>query len=220
MENHLLELTQSLSSHAGALMPLIERYGYAGIFIAVLVEGFGIPAPGQTMLALGALLAANGDLDIFAVLTIAWSATVLGNIIGYGIGRRAGRRLLLRAGVRRMRIRRVERFVRRYGPVIIVVARFVDGLRQLSGIVAGSMHMPWRTFIASLVVGASLWTVLIGVGAYYLGRDFHAIVAALGTLAPYAWVAAVAALLAGLYYLVRRSRRAQEARDIKPPGEG
>ena len=207
MENQLFELANTLSTHAAALMPYVERYGYAGIFVAVMVEGFGIPAPGQTMLAVGALLAARGDLDVGAVLLVAWSATVAGNVIGYVIGRRAGRRLLLRSGVNRMRIRRVERFVRRYGPIIIVVARFVDGLRQLSSIVAGSMNMPWRTFIASILIGATLWTGLIGAGAYYLGRDFHAIVGGLGKLAPYAWIAAVAALLLALYYLVRRSKR-------------
>ena len=86
----------------------------------MLVEGFGIPAPGQTLLTVGALAAARGDLDIYLVVAVAWIATVAGNVIGYAIGRRAGRRLLLRAGVRRTRIRRVEGFVRRYGPAIIV----------------------------------------------------------------------------------------------------
>jgi membrane protein DedA with SNARE-associated domain len=207
MKTELVDLAHAFAAHAAALMPLLERFGYAGIFVAVLVEGFGIPAPGQTLLALGALVAARGELDIVAVLAIAWSATVIGNVIGYIIGRRAGRRLLLRIGVRRMRIRRVERFVRRYGPIIIVVARFVDGLRQLSSIVAGSMKMPWPAFLASVMVGATLWAGLIGLGAYYLEQDFHAIAAVLVELAPYAWIGAVGALLALLVYLIQRRRR-------------
>ncbi|MEE8286437.1 MAG: DedA family protein, partial [Gammaproteobacteria bacterium] len=115
MEHESLDLAHSFSTHAAAMMPLLERYGYAGIFVAALVEGFGIPAPGQTLLTLGALLAARGEFDIVSVIALAWCATVIGNLIGYALGRRAGRRLLLSSGVRRARIRRVERFVRRYG---------------------------------------------------------------------------------------------------------
>lgn len=185
-------------------MPLLERYGYAGVFVTVLVEGFGIPAPGQTLLTLGALVAARGKLDIVTLIALAWSATVIGNLIGYAIGRRAGRRLLLAGGVRRKRIRRVEEFVRRFGPAIIVVARFVDGLRQLSSIVAGSMNMPWKSFLASVVLGATLWAGAIGAGAYYLERDFHAIAGFFLHLKPYALIVAIGVLLALLIYLKQR----------------
>lgn len=204
MSTEILDLAHSFAAHAAPLLPLLERYGYACIFVGVLVEGFGIPAPGQTLLTLGALLAAHGELDIVAVVVVAWSATVIGNLIGYAIGLRAGRRLLLRIGVRRGRIRRVEKFMRRYGPVIIVVARFVDGLRQLSSIVAGSMKMPWHAFLGSILFGATLWAGLIGAGAYALGRDFHAIAAVFERLGPYAWMAAVGALMALVVYLLRR----------------
>jgi membrane protein DedA with SNARE-associated domain len=118
MEHEILDLAHSFSGHAAAMMPLLERYGYAGIFVAALVEGFGIPAPGQTLLTLGALLAARGEFDIATVVALTWCATVIGNLIGSALGRRAGRRLLLSSGVRRARIRRVEQFVRRYGPVL------------------------------------------------------------------------------------------------------
>ncbi len=208
MEKELLDLAHEFSAHVQSAMPLVERYGYAGIFIAVLVEGFGIPAPGQTLLAVGALLAARDELDIVAVMTVAWCATVAGNVIGYLVGRRAGRRLLLRLRVRRGRIRRVEAFMRRYGPIIIIVARFVDGLRQVSSIVAGSMKMPWRTFLVSIAVGATVWVGAISAGAYYLQRDFHAFAGVLVRLGPYGWAIAAGALLGLVVYLIRRRRSA------------
>ncbi len=208
MEHEFLDLAHSFSTHAAAMMPLLERYGYAGIFVAALVEGFGIPAPGQTLLTLGALLAAAGEFNIVSVIALAWCATVIGNLIGYALGRRAGRRLLLSSGVRRTRIRRVERFVRRYGPAIIVVARFVDGLRQFSSIVAGSVNMPWKSFLISVLVGATLWAGAIGAGACYLERDFHAVAGLFLTLKPYAWIMAVGILLALLFYLFQRRARA------------
>lgn len=204
MEQELLELAHEFRAHAEAAMPLLRHYGYAGIFVATLVEGFGIPAPGQTLLAVGALAAGHGDLNIIAVVLVAWSGTILGNVVGYVLGRRAGRRLLLRAGVHRSRIRRVERFVRRYGPVIIVVARFVDGLRQLSSIVAGSMKMPWHAFLISVVIGATLWAAVIGLGAFYLERDFHLVAGFFLRLRPYAWLIAGGAVIALIAWVIRR----------------
>jgi membrane protein DedA with SNARE-associated domain len=207
MDQTVLDFAHAFSAHAAAVMPLLERYGYAGIFVAVLVEGFGIPAPGQTLLTLGALLAAQAKLNILIVVAVAWCATVIGNLIGYAIGRRAGRRLLLASGVGAQRIERVEHFVRRYGPAIIIIARFVDGLRQLSSIVAGSMEMPWRSFVACVLIGASLWAGAIGIGAYYLERDFHAIAGFFLRLEPYGWIIAAGVVLALIVYLFQRRTR-------------
>lgn len=206
MEQQLLDFAHGFAAHAAALTPLVERYGYPGVFVTVLVEGFGIPAPGQTLLTVGALMAAQGKLDIVTLVAVAWSATVIGNLIGYAIGRRAGRRLLLKSGVSRGRIHRVEVFVRRYGPAIIVIARFVDGLRQLSSIVAGSMNMPLKSFVLYVVLGATLWAGAIGAGAFYLERDFHAIAGLLLRLKPYAWIVAIGTLLALLIYLRQRRK--------------
>lgn len=203
MEQAIQDFAHAFSAHAAAVMPLLERYGYAGIFVAVLVEGFGIPAPGQTLLTLGALLAARAKLNIVTVVAVAWCATV----IGYAIGRRAGRRLLLAIGVRPQRIARIEDFVRRYGPVIIIIARFVDGLRQLSSIVAGSMNMPWRSFLTFVLIGATLWAGVIGIGAYYLERDFHAIAGFFVHLEPYGWIITGGLILALLVYLLQRRKR-------------
>lgn len=207
MEQQLVEWAHAFTAHMTAMAPLLERYGYAGIFAAALVEGFGIPAPGQTLLALGALLAARGELDIAAVVASAWCGTVIGNSIGYAIGRLAGRRLLLRIGVRRDRIRRVEAFVRRYGPAILIAARFVDGLRQTTSIVAGSMKMPWHAFALSILAGTTLWAAAIGAGAYTLERDFHAIAGFLAQLRPYAWTIVAGGLLALVVYLIKRPAR-------------
>jgi membrane protein DedA with SNARE-associated domain len=206
MEQAIQDFAHAFSAHAAAVMPLLEHYGYAGIFVAVLVEGFGIPSPGQTLLILGALLAAQAKLNIVTVVAVAWCATVIGNVIGYAIGRRAGRRLLLAIGVGSQRIARVEDFVRRYGPAIIIIARFVDGLRQLSSIVAGSMGMPWRSFLTFVLIGATLWAGVIGIGAYYLERDFHAIAGFFVHLEPYGWIITGGLILALLVYLLQQRK--------------
>ncbi len=84
----------------------------------------------------------------------------------------------------------------------------MDGLRQFSSIVAGSMNMPWQSCLISILLGATLWAGAIGVGAYYLERDFHAIAGLFLYLKPYAWIMAVGILWALLFYLLQRRARA------------
>lgn len=152
------------------------HYGHAGLiilFVAVFFEDFGLPLPGETILVATAALAAKGGLPISGVITVAFIAAVLGDNLGYLIGRSGGHRLLLAkgraVGLTHARLARVERFFHRYGPVIVVVARFFEGLRQLNGIVAGSMLMDWRLFVVFNALGAALWVGFWGIGVYLYG---------------------------------------------------
>jgi membrane protein DedA with SNARE-associated domain len=107
---------------------------------------------------------------------VAASATV-GNSIGYAIGRWGGRPLLNKLKVNTTRQQRLEDIFSRRGGVVILLARFLDGFRQLNGIIAGVMRMPWWTFTVYNAAGALLWTCAWGLGTYYLGRDIHVIAA-------------------------------------------
>src|SRR5258705_9063854 len=161
---------------AGA-QPLLQRYGYGAVAAAVMAEGVGIPTPGQTLLMAGALEAAKGRINIAWLLFLVTAAATVGNSIGYAIGRWGGRAVLNKLKVNAVRQQRFEDIFKRRGGVVILLARFVDGLRQLNGIVAGVMRMPWWTFTAYNAAGALLWTCAWGLGTYYLGRDIHVIAA-------------------------------------------
>src|SRR5512143_4103849 len=140
------------------IQPLLDRYGYAAIFAAVLVEGVGIPAPGQTLLMAGAVTAATGRLHLGLIITIVLLAAVMGNSLGYLLGRWGGRELVSRVGVNERHLQKIESFYRHYGGNLVLFGRFIDGLRQLNGIVAGLLEMPCWTFTAFNVAGAALWT--------------------------------------------------------------
>lgn len=126
--------------------PLLQRYCYAASFVAVMGEGIGIPLPGGTLLIASALDSAKGGMNIGVLLVVVTLAAWLGNSIGYLIGRWGGRTLLEKLRVNPHYLKRVEGLFDRRGGVIILIARFVDGLRQLNGIVAGILEMPWWTF--------------------------------------------------------------------------
>lgn len=153
------------------LAPWIHEYGAAAVFVIVTFESFGVPLPGESLLIAAAILSRRGDLSFSALLVSAWSGAVIGDNIGYLIGRVLGRRLLLRFGAKigltASRLRRVEATFARYGPLTVGFARFVNVLRQLNGVVAGSLKMDWRYFLVFNALGGAIWVIIwTAVGAY------------------------------------------------------
>jgi membrane protein DedA with SNARE-associated domain len=155
----------------------IAHYGYAAVFLGILLEDFGLPTPGETLLIAGAIGASQDDLNIWLLLFLGWLGGVIGDNIGYWIGYSGGHRLMLRyggrIGITDDKLKRVERFFARYGGWVIVFARFVVVARQFNGIVAGTLEMPWWRFVALNAIGAALWVGFWGGLAYMLGKRFY-----------------------------------------------
>ncbi|MDA3922841.1 MAG: DedA family protein [Salinisphaera sp.] len=192
---------------------IITDYGPWAIFLLILIEDFGIPVPGETALISAALLASQGKLPIFWLLPAAWAGAVVGDNIGYAIGRFGGRRVVVRygekVGITDNRLDRIETFFARHGAVIVIVARFFVGLRQLNGIVAGIGYMPAARFMLFNAIGAALWVSVWGFGVYWFGSHFKHAVETLGPIGLYitGGVAAMA-FVAWIIWRVRQSRRA------------
>ena len=194
---------RSFERSLARVQPLVERYGYGASFLAVMVEGMGIPAPGQTLLMASSAEAAKGRINIVFLIFLVTTAATVGNSIGYAIGRWGGRALLVKFRVNPKRQQRTEDFFKRRGGIAILFARFVDGLRQLNGIVAGSLNMPWWTFTAYNIAGAILWTCIWGLGTYYLGRNIHSIAGLLHRHRSFLFVLSAAAVASLIAYLLR-----------------
>jgi len=183
--------------------PLLERYGYGVVAAAVMAEGVGIPTPGQTLLIAGALEAAKGRMNIAWLLFLVTTAATVGNSFGYAIGRWGGRTVLNKLKINATRQQRFEDIFNRRGGAVILLARFVDGLRQLNGIIGGVMRMPWWTFTAYNAAGALVWSCAWGLGTYYLGRDIHVIAALFHRHGWLLYVLSAAAVIALLVSLLR-----------------
>src|SRR5947207_1276741 len=195
---------------------MLEQYGYLAIVALVFVESFGVPAPGQTSIIVGAAYASRGHLNIVVLSICAFVAAVVGDSVGYVIGRYGGHTLVLRFGryvrLTKERFLRVERFMGRHGPKIVAIARFIDGLRQFNGVVAGTVELPWRRFLLYNAIGAALWVGVWATAGYLAADQLQAL---LRTALAYQWYALAAlAVLVGAYvawHLARRSRARQDA---------
>lgn len=193
-------ITAEVRHEIARVKPLLDRYGYGGVAVAVGVEGAGIPAPGQTLMIAAAVDAASAHakLNIGWLLLTAFLAAAIGNSLGYLIGRRGGRTLLQRLPVDARHLQRVETAFDRWGGWLIAGARFFDGLRQLNGIAAGMLRMPWWRFTWFNLLGAALWVGVWGLGFYYLEEHLHQVLAAFRHLNP--WM--VAGTCIGLALLI------------------
>jgi membrane protein DedA with SNARE-associated domain len=171
--------SQPLPGLLAHLAPVLDHYGYLAVGGFVTLEDFGVPVPGETILIAAAVYAGAGRLNIIAVALIAFLGAVIGDNIGYAVGFFGGRRLVLRfgryVGLTSARLDKAEGFFGRYGGAIVAGARFIEGLRQANGIVAGTSRMPWPRFVAFNALGAALWVAVWASVGYLAGGNITAI---------------------------------------------
>jgi membrane protein DedA with SNARE-associated domain len=201
-----------------ALASPLEHYGLWAIFLLVLIEDFGIPVPGETVIIAASIYAGSGRLNVVGVGVVAFVAAVLGDNIGYAIGRFGGRRLVDRWGkyvfLTPERLDKAEEFFDRQGAKIITIARFIEGLRQANGIIAGITKMHWLRFLVYNALGAGLWVgAWVSIG-YFAGQHINAIYGVITRYSLYVAIAAVVVIVALIARHIMRKRRAA----VRPTG--
>jgi membrane protein DedA with SNARE-associated domain len=207
----------ALPGFLNSLASPLNHYGLWAILLLVFLEDFGIPVPGETVLIAGAVYAGSGRLNVVAVGCIGFLAAVLGDNIGYAIGRFGGRALVLRWGkyvfITEERLDKAQSFFDRNGGKIIVVARFIEGLRQANGIIAGIAEMHWLRFLAFNMLGAALWVATwVSIG-YFAGQHITTIYDYITRYSYYALIALAVALAVWIGLRVRAGRKRRAAAD-------
>jgi membrane protein DedA with SNARE-associated domain len=199
-----------------ATLPPLAIYVLVGLIIGL--ESMGIPLPGELTLVAASLLAVKGVTSPWLVGLSAAAGAIVGDSIGYAVGRRGGRAVLERFGRRFPKhfgpahLARAERAFDKYGVWAVFFGRFVALLRILAGPLAGALRVPYRKFLIANAAGGIIWGFGTTFAIFYLGQ------AAERWLKQFSWVALVIALLAGLVTTFILRRRARQA--ITEPGEG
>jgi membrane protein DedA with SNARE-associated domain len=188
------------------LINIPEHVGYAAVAVFVGMEASGVPVPGETALIAAAVLASQGELSIELVIAIAAAAAIVGDNIGYLLGRRYGRRLLERPGRtqdrRLVALERGERLFDHHGAKAVFLGRWVALLRIWAAWLAGMAGMRWRTFLLWNALGGIGWALFFGLLGYWGGEATAELVARLGVGAAVAVIVAVA-----VFWLVLHRRR-------------
>ena len=187
---------------------LLQHYGYVAVFLVPMLESTGLPVPGETMLLTASVYAATtGRLNIAGVIAAAAAGAIVGDNLGYLVGSRGGRALVLRYGrfihVGERQLRLGERFFARNGDRTVFLARFITVLRTIGAFLAGASRMRYRNFLVYNAAGGVAWALLYGMLAYGLGRQFDrygALIARSGV----ALAIVVVLLLAGFLVFGRR----------------
>lgn len=203
------------------LVSLFAHYGYLVIFVGVLLENAGIPAPGHTVVLAGAFLAQQGTLSIWWVAGLAAIAAIAGDNIGYWVGRKGGRALIDRH--RRLlhfteaREAWVRGFFERHGAKAVLVARFITGLQTVGALMAGVSHMTWPRFLVWNVIGAIVWAAAYSALGFAFGTSWSALHVWIGR----AGLLAVVALVGVVLVVALHRRRAKLVAWLQrrlPPG--
>jgi membrane protein DedA with SNARE-associated domain len=204
-----------------ALIHIPANVGYAAVFGLVAIETMGIPVPAETALIAAALLAHKGQMDIGTLVLVAAAAAILGDNVGFAIGRRYGRRVFLAPGPlheHRLKVLDVgEPFFARHGPKAVFLGRWVSGLRIASAWLAGMNRMRWPVFVFWNALGGIAWAASVALSIYFLGSVAEHALGIVGPAAAAVVVVAIGALLAWRW--LRQRRRAVELRRTSSGGE-
>jgi membrane-associated protein len=191
------------------LFDIPENVGYLAVAVFVGVEASGIPMPGEAALIAAAVLASQGKLEIELVIAIAAAAAIVGDNIGYFLGRRYGRRLMERPGRTKVRrqvaLARGEQLFDRHGAKAVFLGRWIALLRIWAAWLAGIAGMRWRSFLLWNALGGIGWALFFGLLGYWGGEATAHLVARLGVGAAVAIGLAAAGFWAWLHLRQRRA---------------
>jgi len=204
-----------------SVLSVAEDIGYPLIFLIVMLEtGCGIPfAPGEIATVTGGIAASDDRLQIEAVIATAAAGAIVGDNIGYVIGRVGGRRLLEHprgpfVRQRQAAIKLADPFFERYGGKAVFFGRWLPVLRVYASWMAGGSRMPWRTFVLWNTAGGICWALSIGLAGYFGGAAAKSVIEALGI---YGLFLVPIGLIAG--YLVYRSHQRRLLRTLAAEGQ-
>jgi membrane protein DedA with SNARE-associated domain len=183
---------------------VVDHYGLAFLFLIVTLESAGVWVPGETALVAAGVLASRGNFSIAAVIAVAACGAILGDNVGYWIGRIYGRKLFLRFSRLEAVLPRGERFFRRHGGKAVFLARFIAGLRVTGAWMAGISHMPWWRFLVWNALGGIVWATAVGLVAYYLGRAAADLISEYGLIGGGVAVGLAVLIFLGFHFWRRR----------------
>ncbi|MGC4819544.1 DedA family protein [Micromonospora sp. DT63] len=210
--NVLVALPPVLVLVLAFLLPALEASTFLGLVV-----------PGEVAVLVGGVVAHSGRLPLWAVVVVALAGAVLGDQVGFLVGRRYGRRLLNRAPRRFVRsgeVRHAFDLIRRRGAAAVVFGRWAAALRALVPGLAGMSGIPRRTFTVANVAGGALWAAAVAVLGYLAGASYGLLERRLGLGGEVLLAVVALVIVARIWGGRRAARRERAAREPAKPSDG
>jgi membrane protein DedA with SNARE-associated domain len=201
------------------IQPIVAQYGLYAVFLIVMFESAGVPLPGETALVLASIYAGmSGDLEIAHVILVAATGAIIGDNIGFIVGRRYGLPLVERygklIGLDQKRLAFGQHMFARHGAKIVFFGRFVAVLRIFAALLAGVNHYSWRSFLFYNAAGGICWATLFGIGGYLFGDAMTRVAGPIGMVG---LAIAIVGLVAG-WWVMRQQEEKYEREFLEQPG--
>ncbi len=199
---------------------LIQAYGLWVLFMVVMLESMGVPMPGETALVTAALYAGSThQISIASVVLVASTAAIIGDNVGYLLGRSIGVRLIARYGkyvrLNEMRLKVGQYLFLRHGGKIVFFGRFVAILRTYSALLAGVNRMNWLHFLIMNALGGICWASLFGIGADLFGEEVERVA---GPFSLLLLITAIGLAIAGIFFFRHHEKELEQRAEIAFPG--
>jgi membrane protein DedA with SNARE-associated domain len=195
----------------GRVTNFVQHYGLWFLFGIVCLESAGLWLPGETALIAAGVYAANGHMSITKVIIVAAIAAIVGDNIGYWLGRKVGRPLIQRfSWTKRLADRALppaERFFERHGPKAVFFARFIGGIRVTAAWIAGITRMHWWKFLLWNALGGITWALAVGLASYYGGKALADAIARYGLYGGLVVGAGIVVFFVGVHLLRKRAEQ-------------
>src|SRR5665213_2581393 len=199
---------------------LLQAYGYWAVGGIVALESMGLPVPGETMLIGTAILAGSAhELNVFALVGAAAAGAIVGDNVGFWVGRDAGFPLVVRYGsyvrITERKIKLGQYLFLRHGGKVVFFGRFIAILRALAAFLAGVNYMTWRRFLVFNAGGGVIWAAVYGFGGWYFGNQASKLA---GPAAIVLGLIAVVLLAIGFFYLRHHTGQLEARAEAALPG--
>ena len=192
-----------------AMSPVLDHYGYLALVISIFLEGIGVPMPGQSLMIAASILASRGVMNLPTVMIVSWLACFIGNSCGYLLGYYFEGWLDKKGYISGSKMQKLQAAIQKYGPICLVISRFIEGMKQFMPLACGIAKMPRHEFLWGNALATTIWVAVFSLLSNVAFAHLHQISTFYTAHQIGVWSAA-ALVFIGLIALIVRRRANKE----------
>ncbi|WP_418114798.1 DedA family protein [Vibrio scophthalmi] len=192
-----------------AMSPVLDHYGYLALVISIFLEGVGVPMPGQSLMIAASILASRGVMNLPTVMIVSWLACFIGNSCGYLLGYYFEGWLDKKGYISGSKMQKLQAAIQKYGPICLVISRFIEGMKQFMPLACGIAKMPRHEFLWGNALATTIWVAVFSLLSNVAFAHLHQISTFYTAHQLGVWCAA-ALVFIGLVALIVRRRANKE----------